>query len=192
MSARTNQLDLSKLPPGLRVPTVIYLHGCAGVDLEKQTATLGRLLNEGFAVIAPDSFALTDRRVVCGMGDRRVFYVRAKEAEYAAEQAKTLEWVDSRNLFLIGHSEGGAGATAFSGDQFNAIVISGWGCPDGIASGVPMLALAYSDDHQIGSTGAICPSATEVVILPGTGHHILQEPEAAERVVGFLKSHLKR
>lgn len=192
MRAASNQDVLSKLPPGLKLPTVIYLHGCLGLDLEKQTRTLGRLLREGFAVIAPDSYALSNRRTVCGMGDRHVFSVRAAEARYAAEKAGALHWVDASNLFLIGHSEGGAGAAAYRGEQFNAIVISGFNCADGITRRVPTLAVAYRDDKWLYNTGGFfCTGATERMILEGTSHHALREEEVAERVVGFLKSHLK-
>ncbi len=192
MNAPSNQADLAKLAPGVRLPTVIYLHGCSGMDLEHQSRTMGKLLREGFAVIAPNSFALTNRSAVCGRGNRHVFSVRAAEAMFAAERARSLDWVDARNLFLIGHSEGGAGAAAYRGDQFNAIVISGFHCPDGLASGVPTLAVGYREDHQIRSAPRVCANATERFELQGTSHHALREEQVAQRVVDFLRRNLKK
>ena len=72
-----NREELAKLPAGRRPPTVIYLHGCAGLRWSYWAQTLGRLRDAGFALIAPDSFALSNRKEVCGMTARDVFAVRA-------------------------------------------------------------------------------------------------------------------
>jgi dienelactone hydrolase len=181
---------LTRIEPGLKFPSVIYLHGCSGLDLENQSRTIGGLLRAGFAVIAPDSYALRDRRPVCGLGSRHVFSVRAAEAQFAAERARALAWVDARNLFPIGHSEGGAGAAAYRGEQFNAIVISGFHCSDGVASSVPPLAIAHRGDPWVQSAAGFCPGATEKSIREGTSHHPLRHEVVAERVVAFLKRNL--
>jgi hypothetical protein len=65
---------------GISIHLFAACQGCAGQDLEYQRVTIGRLQAEGFAVIAPDSFALSNRTQVCLMGDRHVWSVRAAEA----------------------------------------------------------------------------------------------------------------
>jgi hypothetical protein len=65
---------------GISIHLFSACQGCAGQDLEYQRVTIGRLQVEGFAVIAPDSFALSNRTHVCLMGDRHVWSVRAAEA----------------------------------------------------------------------------------------------------------------
>jgi hypothetical protein len=149
---------------GISIHLFADCQGCAGQDLEYQRVTIGRLQAEGFAVIAPDSFALSNRTQVCLMGDRHVWSVRATEARFAAEQAGKLPRVDAKYLFLVGHSEGGAGAAAYRGAQFNAIVISAFPCRDGIAADVPTLAVAYRNDTQLLGASVICMSANQHLI----------------------------
>ena len=66
LSAPINQQKLAKLPSELRFPTVIYLHGCAGLDWGNISNTTGALIKQGFALIAPDSFALRNRTMAPG------------------------------------------------------------------------------------------------------------------------------
>ncbi len=58
--------------------------------------------------------------------------MRLFDAGYAIEKARTLAWVDSDNVFLMGLSEGGiTAATFFSPDKskrVNARVVEGWTC----------------------------------------------------------------
>ena len=192
LSAPINQQKLAKLPSDLRFPTVIYLHGCAGLDWGNISNTTGALIKQGFALIAPDSFALSNRTQTCGMGMRGTFQIRAAEAQYAAARARDLPWVDADNLFLIGHSEGGAGVAAYGGTQFNALVISGFACNDGIWSGLPTLAVAAKQDRLINPTREVCPTAQERMLIPGTQHYVLRNSDVSDRVVKFLTKYLKR
>jgi poly(3-hydroxybutyrate) depolymerase len=191
MSVSSNQQALARLPQGVKFPTVVYLHGCQGMDLENASETMGALLRQGFAIIAPDSYALSNRTEACNTGNRSVWWVRAAEARYAAERVLELPWVDAENLFLVGHSEGGAGAAAYRGRQFNAIVISAYGCPDGIASSIPTLVVAADNDPQIRNVSGICVHAGDRMIFSGTQHHVLRNKDVAGRVLTFLRTYLK-
>jgi dienelactone hydrolase len=191
LNAPGNVRDLSRLPEGVKFPTVIYLHGCRGLDWGYHFNIMGPLMELGFAFIAPDSFARTNRSSVCGMGRRDVFSYRASEAKYAAEKARELPWVDANNLFLIGHSEGGAGVAAYIGDQFNAMVISGFHCPDGIKSGIPTLAVASRNDRWLPGQHDVCLTAQERLIEPGSAHNVLRDNEVADRVIKFISKYLK-
>ncbi len=191
MHAPVNQEKLAKLPQGIKLPTVIYLHGCSGLDWSYNSNTMVPLMKLGFAIIAPDSFARTNRVNTCGQGGKRTtIRYRAAEAKFAAERAKDLPWVDANNLFLIGHSEGGKGAAAYHGDQFNAIAISGASCKNGIASNIPTLIAVSQDDAQLRSPDRICLGAEERVILPGSLHYMLRNKEVADRVIMFFTEYL--
>ena len=54
--------------------------------------------------------------------------MRQNEAEYAIREARKLIWVDSKNIFLMGHSEGGITTATFTGEPVKARIIEGWGC----------------------------------------------------------------
>jgi hypothetical protein len=41
--------------------------------------------------------------------------MRLEELEYALKQLRTSSWVDQRNLFLMGHSEGGITVACWGG-----------------------------------------------------------------------------
>jgi len=153
---------------------------------------MGPLMKLGFAIIAPDSFARTNRYEDCyGRNTNTKIRQRAQEAKYAAEKAGDLPWVDVNNLFLIGHSEGGAGAAAYYGNQYNAIAISGNSCENGIASNIPTLVAVSRGDKQLVSPERICLRAQERIILPGSQHYMLRNKEVADRVVKFFSEHLK-
>ena len=192
MNVPVNQEKLAKLPQGVKFPTVIYLHGCNGLDWSYNSNTMGPLMKLGFAIIAPDSFARTNRVSTCGQGGKRTtIRYRTAEAKFAAERAKDLPWVDANNLFLIGHSEGGKGAAAYHGDQFNAIAISGASCKNGVAPNIPTLIAVSQDDAQLRSSDRICLGAEERVILPGSLHYMLRNKEVADRVIKFFTEHIK-
>ena len=100
---------LAGTPPPL--PTVIYLHGCAGLGRISHDAA--KLLAEaGYAVIMPDSFAREhkpkscDPERVAGGLHRGVLGWRQAEANKAIREARRLAWVDPDNVFLWGFSEG--------------------------------------------------------------------------------------
>lgn len=189
MSVPANQQALSRIPVGVKLPTVIYLHGCDGLDWEKASQTMGRLVTQGFALLAPDSFARSNRRASCGRKSN-VLALRVAEARHAVEQASKLPWVDVRNLFLIGHSEGGGAAAEYPGDQFNAIVVSGWGCQRGLRNRATTLVVLAGGDPWLHNSD-LCAFATHRMILDGSQHYVLRDAAAAERVVRFLKDRLK-
>src|SRR5262245_53330343 len=101
------------------LPTVLYLHGCTGFDYSHD-GTMGgwaQTLNAaGYAAVMPTSYAREDRPRACEQTTHtyhkelapEILRLRHEEIEYALEQLRTLPWVDQRNLFLMGHSEGGA------------------------------------------------------------------------------------
>lgn len=194
-----------------RLPTVIYLHGCTGLgDLD----FLKRLAAAGFAVIAPDSFARRYRPLQCdpksktGGHNLFVYEFRLAEIAFAVQRAVELAWVDRRNLFLIGSSEGGVAAALYRGDEFNARVIAQWTCNGaaivrGIAAppGEPILAIVHRDDpwyaaNRTRGQGGDCgnfmgrqPTSRSIVLTGSGGHDVFKDPSNVATILAFLNRH---
>ncbi|MDP6709593.1 MAG: hypothetical protein QF893_24915, partial [Alphaproteobacteria bacterium] len=116
---------------GAKFPTVLYLHGCAGLD---GLTPLRAMARRGFAVVAPDSFARRFRPRQCDPATLRggrnvyVFDFRAAEISYAVHRFRRLPWVDKQRLFMLGVSEGGLAVAQYRGDEFRARAITEWTC----------------------------------------------------------------
>ncbi|MGV7225100.1 MAG: dienelactone hydrolase family protein [Nitrospinales bacterium] len=128
-----SMINLRSVPTGKKFPTVIYMHGCNGFHpgTDRRVDFLAKL---NFAAIAPNSFAREKVPSSCepmahkaGMY-RSTLIMRQNEAQYAIQEARKLSWVDGKNIFLMGHSEGGITAATFTGEPVKARIIEGWGC----------------------------------------------------------------
>ena len=205
---------------GKKHPTVIYMHGCSGY----WAGTIRRinfLAENGFAVIAPPSFALEKYPKSCdeyryqGGLYRNTIKIRQNDAGYAIANAKQLPWVDEKNVFLMGLSEGGiTTATFYSKDNsksVNARVIEGWTCTStwneykGIRApkSEPVLSLLGSNDpwFQNPYTNGECTSflnekngSKSIVYRSGRlsyKHELLEDDEAKKPVIEFLRKYLK-
>lgn len=193
------------------LPTVILLHGCAGIqDHEKKWADF--LKSKGFIAILPNSFGIPNREMNCNpsthtrnMGKVPVNDLRPAEAEYAMLKAQEQTWVDRNNIFLMGHSEGGMGAYLTKELGFKGVIVSGYPCARrriGSAVTTPFLALNWKEDpyFDTGDTiASLCSDkpfwknrvdATELV-FPGKGHDTAYENSALEAVSRFLKDKKK-
>lgn len=185
------------------MPTVILMHGCAGISPEEHN--WARFLKGlGFIVIMPDSFASPGRLKNCDTGTHQrnlglvpVIAIRQWEAEYAVHFAKQQSWIDKKNLFLMGHSEGGMGVSMARG-IFAGVIISGYTCSLGVfaALQVPVLAISWEKDpwfngkfHCKDNWGERNNSTQ--IILPGSGHSTSLSSTAREEVEHFLRSKLR-
>ena len=202
---------MRKFPRGTQFPTVVFLHGCTGIG---NFLFLEDLVREGYAVVAPDSFARRYRPLQCdpktSRGGRNLFVYdfRSAELTYALERLPNLPWVDLDNLFLIGASEGAVTAALFRGDVFNARVIVQWTCTgaplvEGIGAPhrTPVLAIVREDDPyyaaanttgQQGHCGFYLTdraNSQSLVIRAGAGdaaHDVLSDPGAIAAILKFL------
>ena len=124
-------LDKSKNIPDRELPLVLYLHGCTGLG---NFDLLNKIAEEGFVVIAPDSFARKFRPLQCDpinkTGGRNLFVYDFRSAEimYALEKIADLSWIDFNNLFIFGVSEGAVATSLFRGAVFNGRIITQWTC----------------------------------------------------------------
>ena len=203
----------SKVTVDKPLPVVIYLHGCTGIDRESDVRW-GRFIQEnGFIAILPNSMARPGRKPNCDPKTKKSgLYplapaMRQEEIQFAVEQLKKCRWADNRNIFLMGHSEGGVAAARTRLGGFRGIIISGWHCTfrgrpdfDGIfaPSDTPILTLEWNRDPWYAGTprDGSCASKfgerknARQVMLNGSWHNTSWEHEARDAVAQFLKENL--
>lgn len=218
VKSQIKSIDLDALEDIESYPTIIYLHGCAGI----WPGTIRRinfLAANGFAVIAPASFARKKYAKSCEPATKRgglypaVLTIRQNDAGYAIKKARSLPWVDHQNIFLMGLSEGGiTTATFYPGDatqRVNARVIEGWTCKGSYTqTGLrapetePVLSLVGESDPWFGyfnkgDCGKYMnkTNGSRSIVFrewPLSGRHELMEAsEVKEITLEFLRSHLK-
>lgn len=120
-------------PPGEgRFPAVVLMHGCGGWQPPVQNALRSYardLVSLGYVVLNVDSFG--PRRLgeeLCLSNERlqQALAYRTSDAFDAARYLATLPFVDPRNIFLMGQSNGGSvamkAARAGSAPLFRAVV----------------------------------------------------------------------
>lgn len=213
-------LDSKSLLAIKTYPTVIYLHGCSGF-WPGTIRRLDFLAENGFAVIAPPSFARNKYTQSCdiyrytGGFYRDTIKIRQNDAGNAIEKAKQLPWVDENNVFLLGLSEGGITTATFSAKndkQFvNARVVEGWTCNSSwkeyhgvnAPKSEPVLTLLGSKDPWFQNpytdgecTDLLDKSNGSKSIVYRTGnlsytHELLDHEEVKELVIEFLQQHLR-
>jgi len=184
-------------------PVVLYLHGCSGIGpTDKRWGPF--LRDQGFIVIQPDSLE-RDRPKSCDPAARRsgmfpgVFKARLEEMNYAREQIAKSPWADQKNVFIMGHSEGGVAVALTSRADFRGAIISAWHCgTTGLrtAPDVPVLAIDHnSDPFYPGVAGGGCGKhfggrpRSRMITLAGHDHDTF-ENSAREGLAAFLKEQL--
>lgn len=181
---RRVERQLESLPAGKKYPTLLYLHGCYGIDRDQSLEFWRQLARAGYAIIRPDSFARRNRPEQCGKQVAWVYEARLSEVDYALEKMRHLPWVDLNNMVLYGHSEGGVAASRYAGLAFDGVVISAASCLK-FAIRVPSLAVGSANDGRL--NGKFCDRAQDHLPLPGDKHQILVDPIARERVRAFIE-----
>ncbi len=188
-------------------PTVIFAHGCTGLG-RGNLRYMRFLARAGYAVIAPDSFARRYRPETCdpsrhrgikGAPHRRVSRMRQEEIHHAEYRVRRIRWVDRKNLFLAGHSQGGTAVAAYEGDEFSAHVISGSVCWRGVRMpiGTPALALYSKDDPwRRGRPADSCLRKARARgvnmafhLFEGRAHNLSRNEKARRLILDFLNRH---
>lgn len=200
--------DLANIAGEKKMPLVIYLHGCAGFDWYTNH-DISFLLRNGYAVLAPNSSARKYRPASCGGLYRDILAFRLAEASYAHEVAKNLPWVDKRNIFMVGFSEGALATAQYGRGGLAGRIILGWTCNSGWPEykGIsgprdePILAVVSSNDPWFTSpeTSGHCGNwmlfrrnAESVVVnvkLHGVTslHDVQSLPEVQDKILQFLE-----
>lgn len=194
------------------LPVVVLLHGCGGIgEHEKKWAQ--NLKSEGFVVVLPDSFAIPNRESNCipssntpNVGKVPVNELRPAEAQFAMKMLQEQFWADNKNIFLMGHSEGGAGAFLTIEAGFKGVIISGFSCgirkKVGSADLTPFLAINWEIDPYFSKDDSPQRQCSDrpfwknrvdkvEVILKGKGHATASDSLANREVIKFLKERFK-
>lgn len=182
------------------LPTILYLHGCTGITAGAERWA-GTLTTAGYAVVMPDSFARYFRSRNCDPKTystglfREARRMRQEEIDHALRMLPASPWADHRNLFLMGHSEGGRAVVQWQGNGFKALIISGSRCPGGVRAPPKASVLTINfevDPWARGLNHVTCASrfggrenAAEL-LLQGRGHDTSRSPEAQNAVLKFL------
>lgn len=206
-SAAHVQAALARVPPDAKLPVVVFLHGCTGIELEE--GKYERLAPKlGFAIVFPDSFARRTRGRNCDPGDYSdgqfpaAYPYRWAEARHARAELAKAPWVDQSRVVLAGFSEGGIATALYDGADYAAYLVTGWTCHsprawmDGlrVPEGAPLLAVVMKRDPWTdwpgwrGDCGAYMAGrgAARSFVVEGSGHAVLSYPEAQKTVREFL------
>jgi hypothetical protein len=201
--------DLGNIPDRMKIPLVIYMHGCVGLRDEEHD-DIRFFVRNNYAVIAPDSFARKFRPKSCdpytytGGLFRDVLRFRLAEARYAHKLANTLPWVDKQNIFMVGFSEGGIATARYSRGGLAGRIILGWTCNSwwseyaGISGprDEPILAVVASNDPWFTHTSTmgdcgdfmLFRTSCESVVIDTSLHAVQALPEVRERILQFLEA----
>jgi len=186
-----------------KLPTVIFFDDC-GANRKMAGWHYARFLaRAGFAVILPDSFARQGRPITCehwqltplpGAPVSEVHALRLEEIGHALARARALPWVDTDNLFLMGHGEGGDALAAFPSDGVRARVLSATRCPFGIHAPEDTAMLFVASEHDrlfAGKPADACVGEAggrrfEMTLFPGYQHDTSSLSAARDAVTAFL------
>ena len=126
----------------IRIPLVIALHGCGGMFTtrasrsdelsERFAAWTGQLLEDGYAVLLPDSFGPRGYREICTVKTaERAIGVPARrlDALGAVAYARTLPGIDRTRIAMVGWSHGGS-TTLAAINARDARAIAAQGTPE--------------------------------------------------------------
>ncbi len=174
--------------PDAKAPAVLVMHGCAGL-LRGPAPYRVNLMEKGYAVFEPDSFARPNREP-CG---EDVMDKRIEELGYAREMIRDLSWVDQERVYLMGISEGGAAVAAWGQPGFAAHIITLANCNGGrpkAPEGVPVLAIiGEKDDYYAGTSCNVIRkiNGSRSMVIPDGLHAILDAPEVEQAIEEFLE-----
>lgn len=188
------------IKPGVRMPSVLYLHGCRHSHDEISYQKL--LLDEGFAVWRPDSWARPGRKAYCGDGNRYKHVLRREEMTLALEKLHQLPWVDKDRIVVMGYSEGGGAIATWAQPGFAGHIIIGsdcWAAGDfGAApkapAGTPVLNIIGENDEYYaphagpGSHCAVDKSVqhSDVIVIPDAMHSVHSYPVTRNAIKSFI------
>ena len=195
------QKSIMRLQLDKKYPVVIYLHGCGGIT-RWNDIRWGQFISElGFVAILPDSFARPGRVSNCDPSAQLPTFrflmaipYREQEIAYAMNELKKLPWVDTKNIYFMGHSEGANTLARTQIEGIRGIVLSSGFCFTGISfeQGVPGLVITFSDDPWHRGAKSRCAegrsdgSITAINLL-GSGHDTFDQPEVRQGVAKFLR-----
>ena len=175
-----SQVATGHIKPGAKTPVALVMHGCSGI-IRSPTAYRVFLMELGFAVIEPDSFARPGH--ACAYG---ALGVRMADLGHAYKMVRELPWVDQDRIVLIGISQGGAAVAQWDQAGFAAHVILADNCDGGkprAPEGIPVVAVVGEKDKNY--QGSSCDvkrklKGSKSVVIPDAPHGIIDYHEAEQ------------
>ena len=116
---------------------VIFAHGCSGT-VSITHNRIDFLVDNGYVVIAPQSFARKKYARSCdpmihrGGMYREILNMRHEDIRHVVRNVRRFDWVNTGQVILMGHSEGGIIAATYvsnsKDDYVDMRIIEGWTC----------------------------------------------------------------
>ena len=116
---------------------VIFAHGCSGT-VSITHNRIDFLVDNGYVVIAPQSFARKKYARSCdpmihrGGMYREILSMRHEDIRHVVRNVRRFDWVNTGQVVLMGHSEGGIIAATYvsnsKDDYVDMRIIEGWTC----------------------------------------------------------------
>ena len=116
---------------------VIFAHGCSGT-VSITHNRIDFLVDNGYVVIAPQSFARKKYAQSCdpmihkGGMYREILSMRHEDIRHVVRNVRRFDWVNTGQVILMGHSEGGIIAATYvsnsKDDYVDMRIIEGWTC----------------------------------------------------------------
>ena len=116
---------------------VIFAHGCS-VNVSITHNRIDFLVDNGYVVIAPQSFARKKYARSCdpmihrGGMYREILSMRHEDIRHVVRNVRRFDWVNTGQVVLMGHSEGGIIAATYvsnsKDDYVDMRIIEGWTC----------------------------------------------------------------
>ena len=182
------------IKPGVKVPVVVYLHGCKGFGVEGEKYRKF-IISEKMGFFMLDSFQRPGREKCRWEGSlQHRVGLRKEEIANAIKQINNLSWVDHGRLVLMGWSEGGNAVDNWNEQGFSAHIILSSACTlvggsPAAPTDIPVLAIVGENDkYRPGQSCNINRSigGSRSISIPGVGHRIASEDETFSAIKTFL------
>ena len=210
--------DIPKLA-GNKVPVVVFMHGSSGLGLKAIGEWQQWLATQGYASVAPNSFALPERvtyKSPIAVDDyERMHALRGSEIAPLLAALKSQSWADTSQLVLAGASEGGVPVARYTGKEFVARMVYSWSCEpnyfvkepqNAFEAGKPVLNIISATDPFFSKSNSWLGNATaaghcaaalkgnalaSVILIPDAPHTLITLNAAKQATAGFLAQVLK-
>ncbi|MEH6405202.1 MAG: hypothetical protein V7750_17640 [Sneathiella sp.] len=187
-----------------RWPVALLITGCRQAI---PTLFMKALAEQGYVVIAPNSYARYFNRLSClndapdASNAEKTISLRQTEIRYSLNRLKEISWVDWDNVFLMGLHDGAASVSLYKGPYVKARILSEWNCQGGESvRGVsneeksPMFAVSSSNVPTfLGDCGEFFSTEgqSQVFVMPEKySDNILLEPIVFTQLLRFLDRQL--
>lgn len=101
---------------GGKLPTIIFSHGFNSTHMQVTVNYAAKIVDEGYACILFDFCGGSAQSTSDGVGTEMSIFTEEEDLKCVFEAAKTLDFVDSDQMFLLGCSQGGVVSSLVAAD----------------------------------------------------------------------------